>query len=342
MKKVVGFLIGLTAALLLTLLAGENPLNILMILVRSALGSTYDLGLTLSYTTPLIFCGLSVAIGFHAGLFNIGGEGQLTMAAITAAVVGVVFPNIPFPLAPVIALMAALLVGGLWGFIPGWLRVYRGSHEVIITIMLNFIAAGLASWITLQLIPTKLSQNPETQPISANYMFKDYDLIARWFPDTPANASLVFALILAVVVWVFLWKTPLGFELRAVGTNPDAATRAGISTKKVRILAMTLAGVFAGFVALSEVLGSAGQFRIGFSPEYGFIGIAVALLAGNNPLGIIVSAFLMGALHKGASDLDLETATITKDFSKIIQTLIILAVTAQGYWEWIKRKGRKS
>ncbi len=342
MKKVVGFLIGLTAALLLTLLAGENPLNILMILVRSALGSTYDLGLTLSYTTPLIFCGLSVAIGFHAGLFNIGGEGQLTMAAITAAVVGVVFPNIPFPLAPVIALMAALLVGGLWGFIPGWLRVYRGSHEVIITIMLNFIAAGLASWITLQLIPTKLSQNPETQPISANYMFKDYDLIARWFPDTPANASLVFALILAVVVWVFLWKTPLGFELRAVGTNPDAATRAGISTKKIRILAMTLAGVFAGFVALSEVLGSAGQFRIGFSPEYGFIGIAVALLAGNNPLGIIVSAFLMGALHKGASDLDLETATITKDFSKIIQTLIILAVTAQGYWEWIKRKGRKS
>jgi simple sugar transport system permease protein len=341
-KKVVGFFIGLTAALLLTLLAGENPLNILMILVRSALGSTYDLGLTLSYTTPLIFCGLSVAIGFHAGLFNIGGEGQLTMAAITAAVVGVVFPNIPFPLAPVIALMAALLVGGLWGFIPGWLRVYRGSHEVIITIMLNFIAAGLASWITLQLIPTKLSQNPETQPISANYMFKDYDLIARWFPDTPANASLVFALILAVVVWVFLWKTPLGFELRAVGTNPDAATRAGISTKKIRILAMTLAGVFAGFVALSEVLGSAGQFRIGFSPEYGFIGIAVALLAGNNPLGIIVSAFLMGALHKGASDLDLETATITKDFSKIIQTLIILAVTAQGYWEWIKRKGRKS
>ena len=341
MRKALGFLIGLSAALLLTLFAGENPLNILMILVRSALGSSYDLGLTLSYTTPLIFTGLSVAIGFHAGLFNIGAEGQLTIAAITAAAVGVLFPEMPFPFAPMIALIAALMAGGFWGFLPGWLRVYRGSHEVIITIMLNFIAAGIASYITLKVIPTTLSQNPETQPVSANFMFKDYDLVARFFPDTPANASLVVAILLAVAVWVFLWKTPLGFELRAVGNNPDAATRAGISTKKIRILAMTLAGVFAGFVALSEVLGSVGQYRIGFSPDYGFIGIAVALLAGNNPLGIIVSAFLMGALHKGSADLDLETTTITRDFSRIIQTLIILAVSAQGYWEWMKRKKGK-
>lgn len=342
MKRILGFFIGLTIALSLTLLAGENPFNILMILVRSALGTTYDLGMTLSYTTPLIFCGLSVALGFHAGLFNIGAEGQLTIAAITAAAVGVLLPQIPFPLAPFIALFAALVAGGFWGFIPGWLRVYRGSHEVIITIMLNFIAAGLASWFTLQIIPTTETQNPETAMISPNYMFKEYDLIARWFPDTPVNASLVVALIVAVAVWVFLWKTPLGFELRAVGANPDAASRAGISSKKIRILAMTLAGVMAGFVALSEVLGSVGQYRIGFSPEYGFIGIAVALLAGNNPVGIIFSAFLMAALHKGAADLDLETTTITRDFSRIIQALIILAVTAQGYWAWMKSKGKKN
>lgn len=341
MKRIVGLILGLCVALSLTLFAGENPFNIFMILMRSAFGSMYDLGLTLSYTTPLIFCGLSVAIGFHAGLFNIGAEGQLTIAVVTAAAVGVLFPNIPFPLAPMVAFAAALLAGGLWGWIAGWLRAYRGSHEVIITIMLNFIAAGLASWFTLQIIPNPNSQSPETAVVSPNYMFKDYDLVARLFPDTPANASLGFAIVFAVVMWIFLWKTPWGFALRAVGSNPEAAHRAGISGKRAQMLAMALAGALAGCVALSEVLGSTGQYRIGFSPDYGFIGIAVALLANNNPLGIIAAAFLMGALHKGASDLDLETSTITRNFSQIIQALIILGVTAQGYWAWINKNKRR-
>ncbi|HEY1079857.1 MAG TPA: ABC transporter permease [Bdellovibrio sp.] len=341
MKRIVGLILGLCVALSLTLFAGENPFNIFMILMRSAFGSMYDLGLTLSYTTPLIFCGLSVAIGFHAGLFNIGAEGQLTIAVVTAAAVGVLCPNIPFPLAPMVAFAAALLAGGLWGWIAGWLRAYRGSHEVIITIMLNFIAAGLASWFTLQIIPNPNSQSPETAVVSPNYMFKDYDLVARLFPDTPANASLGFAIVFAVVMWIFLWKTPWGFALRAVGSNPEAAHRAGISGKRAQMLAMALAGALAGCVALSEVLGSTGQYRIGFSPDYGFIGIAVALLANNNPLGIIAAAFLMGALHKGASDLDLETSTITRNFSQIIQALIILGVTAQGYWAWINKNKRR-
>ena len=341
MKRLLGFVIGLVAALLLTLFAGENPLHIFSILFKSAFGSMYDLGLTLSYTTPLIFCGLSVAVGFHAGLFNIGAEGQLTMAAVTAAAVGVLFPQIPFPLAPLIAFFAALLVSGLWGFIPGWLRAHRGSHEVIITIMMNFIAAGLASWFTLRVIPNPNSQNPETAMVGANYLFKDYDLLARWFPDTPVNASLWMAVILAVLLWIFLWKTTWGFQLRAVGANPEAAHRAGISEKKTIIIAMSLAGMLAGCVALSEVLGSAGQYRVGFSPDYGFIGIAVALLANNNPLGVIAAAFLMGALHKGASDLDLETSTITRDFSRIIQAFIILGVAAQAYWEHYRTRRRK-
>lgn len=342
MRRILGFMIGLTAALLLSLFAGENPLNIFMVLVRSAFGSMYDLGLTLSYATPLIFCGLSVAIGFHAGLFNIGAEGQLTMAVVTAAAVGVLFPGAPFPLAPLLAFAAALMMGAFWGWIAGWLRAARGSHEVIITIMLNFIAAGLANWFTLKVIPNPNSQNPESAMVSPNYMFKDYDLIARLFPDTPANASLVFAIIFAGLMWIFLWKTTWGFALRAVGSNTEAAHRAGISEKKVQMLAMAMAGALAGCVALSEVMGSAGQYRIGFSPDYGFIGIAVALLANNNPLGIVVAAFLMGALHKGASDLDLETTTITRDFSRIIQALIILGVAAEGYWAWMKQKRGKN
>lgn len=341
MKRIAGFLVGFVIALLLTLFAGENPWNIFIILMKSAFGSMYDLGLTLSYTTPLIFCGLSVAVGFHAGLFNIGAEGQLVMATVTAAAIGILFPDIPFPYAPVIAFISAIFAGGFWGWIAGWLRAYRGSHEVIITIMLNFIAAGLASWFTLKIIPNPNSQNPESAMVSANYLFKDYDLVARLFPDTPANASLGFAIVFALLLWIFLWKTTWGFELRAVGSNPEAAHRAGISEKKIQMVAMALAGAFAGCVALSEVLGSAGQYRIGFSPDYGFIGIAVALLANNNPLGIIAAAFLMGAFHKGASDLDLETTTITRDFSRIIQGFVILGVAAQGYWEWNKKNKRR-
>ena len=341
LKTAFGFVLGLSAALLLSFFAGENPVHIFSILMKSAFGSTYDLGLTLGYTTPLIFCGLSVAIAFHAGLFNIGAEGQLIIATATAAWIGVSFPQIPFIVAPIVATLGALVAGGIWGGIAGWLRAYRGSHEVIVTIMLNFVAAGLASWLALNVIPNPASQNPETAMVAPQYQLKDYDLIARFFPDTPANFSLVVALLLAVAVWIFLWRTALGFEFRAVGYNPEAAERAGISTKKIRFLAMILGGVFAGLVALSEVVGSAGQYRIGFSPDYGFMGIAVALLAQNNPLGIVVSAFLLGALHKGASDLDLETSTITRDFSRIIQALIILGVCAQGYWVWFQNR-RKS
>lgn len=336
-KTFAGFFLGLAIALSLTLLAGENPLHIGRILFQSAFGSSYDLGLTLFYTTPLIFCGLSVALAFHAGLFNIGGEGQLTMATLTAAATGVFLPNLPFPFAPLVALTAALVMGAFWGFIAGWLRAVRGSHEVVVTIMLNFIAAGLTSWFTLQVIPNPHSQNPETAPVGAGYLLKDYDLVAQLFPDTPVSAALIVAILVALGVWVLLWKTTLGYELRAVGYNPEAAHRAGISPKKIRILAMALAGALAGFVALGEVMGSSGQFKIGFSADYGFIGIAVALLAQNNPIGVLFAAFLMGALHKGASDLDLETATITRDFSKIIQSLIILGVASHGLWTWKHR-----
>jgi ABC-type uncharacterized transport system permease subunit len=343
MRRLIGLVVGLSVALLITLFAGENPFHILAILFKSAFGSMYDLGLTLSYTTPLIFCGLSVAMSFHAGLFNVGAEGQLTIAAVTAAAIGILFPQIPFPLAPLAAFVAAILAGGLWGFIPGWLRAIRGSHEVIITIMMNFIAAGLASWLALKVIPNPNSQNPETAMVGANYLFKDYDLIAKIFPDTPANASLGIAILLAVIMWIFIWKTTMGFELRAVGSNPEAAKRAGISQKKILMVTLAISGMLAGCVALSEVLGSAGQYRVGFSPDYGFIGIAVALLANNNPIGIIFAAFLMGALHKGAADLDLETTTITRDFSRIIQSLIILGVAAQAYWEHLRlNKKRKN
>lgn len=154
-KPVASVVLGLSLGLLVTKIAGESPWHVLEILIRSAFGSRYDFGMTLFYATPLIFTGLAVAFAFHSGLFNIGAEGQLGLGALAAAAAGIIFPNLPAPWAPAFAILCAFAVGAFWGAIPGWLRAKRGSHEVINTIMLNFISAGLCSWITLYFLKSK-------------------------------------------------------------------------------------------------------------------------------------------------------------------------------------------
>jgi ABC-type uncharacterized transport system permease subunit len=325
---------GLAAGLGLTWLAGESPWHVLKILGKGAFGSGYDLGMTLFYSTPLVFTGLSVAVAFQAGLFNIGAEGQLTLGALAAATVGAVWPGLAWPVAPVVAGMAAILAGTLWGAIPGWLRARRGSHEVINTIMLNFVAAGLASYVALYLLKNPNSQNPETRAIGAGYLVRGFGI----FGGAPVGAALPLALLAAVLVWVLLWRTTLGFELRAVGQSESAARAAGIDCGKIRIIALALAGGLAGMVGVAEVLGNAGRFKVGFSPEYGFIGIAVALLGRNQPAGVVAAALLFGALHKGTADLDLETERVTRELSLVLQALIILSVSAEGLWSWMSTR----
>lgn len=328
--------LGLALGLSVTWAAGENPWNVLKILAHSAFGSRDDLGWTLFYTTPLIFTGLSVAVAFHAGLFNIGAEGQLALGAMGAAAVGALWPGLPWPAAPVLAALAAVAGGMVWGAIPGWLRARRGSHEVINTIMLNFIAVGITSYVTLYLLKNPDSQNPETRAIGAGYMLHSFGI----FGEAPVGLALPLAIIVAFLVWIFLWRTPLGFELRAVGQNESAARAAGIDAGRIRIIAMSLAGGLAGLVGVAEVLGNAGKFRMGFSPEYGFLGIAVALLGRNQPVGVLAAALLFGALHKGTSDLDMETEHVTRELSLVLQALIILSVSADGPWSWIKKRRR--
>lgn len=327
-------LLGLMAGLLVTAIAGENPWHVFMILVHSAFGSAEDFGMTLFYSTPLIFTGLSVAMAFHSGLFNIGAEGQLIFGALAAASCGALLPHVPWPLAPILATACAIAGGAFWGMIPGWLRAKRGSHEVINTIMLNFVAAGLSSYVTLYLLRNTESQNPETRAIGASY------LLSKWhvFGEAPFSSAFFLALFAAFAVWVLLWKTVLGFEIRAVGQSESAARSAGINAGRIRILAMTLAGGLAGMVGVGEVLGNAGKFRMGFSPDYGFIGIAVALLGRNKPLGVVASAILFGALHKGTTALDFETENVTKELSLLLQALVILSVSADGLWAWTKSR----
>jgi len=327
-------ILGLALGLVVTKLAGESPWHVLQVLGKSAFGSRYDFGMTLFYATPLVFTGLSVAIAFHAGLFNIGAEGQLTLGALAAAAVGILLPGLPWPLAPIAAMLVAFAVGGFWGAIPGWLKSYRGSHEVINTIMLNFIAAGIASYATLYWLKNPDSQNPETASVGTGYLIQHL----TFFGDAPVSTAIFLALLALVLFWVLLDFTVLGFELKAVGQNEDAARASGINSKRIKIIAMTLAGALAGLVGVGEVLGNAGRFKLGFSPEYGFIGIAVALLGRNRPLGILCAAILFGSLHKGSADLDLETENVTHDLSLILQALIILSVSAEGLWTFLKRR----
>jgi general nucleoside transport system permease protein len=335
LQPILAVALGLALGLGVTRIAGESPWHVLQILWKSAFGSGYDFGMTLFYTTPLIFTGLAVAVPFQAGLFNIGAEGQLTLGALAAAAVGALWPALPWPLAPVLATAAAILAGMFWGWIPGWLRARRGSHEVINTIMLNFIAAGLASYVTLYLLKNPDTQNPETRNIGAGYLIHQFVI----FGGAPVSTALPLAITAAALVWILLWRTVLGYEMRAVGQSEPAARAAGINSGKIRIIAMSVAGGLAGLVGVGEVLGNAGKFRLGFSPEYGFIGIAVALLGRNQPVGVVAAALLFGALHKGAADLDLETEHVTRELSLVLQALIILSVSADGLWSWMKKRG---
>ena len=330
LRPLLGLILGLSLGLALAYLQGDSPWHVLSVIVDSAFGSNFDVGTTLYYATPLIFTGLSVAVAFHAGLFNIGAEGQLNIATLATAAAALAVPGLPPVIAPLFALACGCAAGAVWGWIPGWLRTRRGSHEVINTIMLNFVAAALASWALSAYLQSPTSQNPETAVVAPAYFFRHADPIARYFGDAPASLAFPVSVVVAILVWIFLWRTPWGFELRACGTNEDAAATAGINVARTRQKAMALAGGLAGMVALGEVLGGVGRFRLGFSPDYGFVGIAVALLARNNPIAIIFSALLFGALHKGAADLDIETDHVTRDLSLVIQALVILGVSLAG------------
>ncbi len=335
LRPVFAALVGLLLGVGVTAFAGEDPLNVLFVIFDGAFGSPYDIGLTLFFTTPLILTGLAVAVPFHAGLFNIGAEGQLLVGACAATVVGVTAQSLAPAVAVPLALFAAFAAGAAWGAIPGWLKARRGGHEVISTIMMNFIAAGLTSWVALYLIPSTDSQNPESARIGEAFMVKPW----AGFEGAPVGFALILAVLLAVLLHLFFKRSTRGFELKAIGANKQAAATAGIDAGRGEILALALAGGIAGLVAAPEILGNAGRFKLGFSPDYGFIGIPVALLARAHPIGVLFGALLFGALQKGTSELDHETEFVTRDLALVIQATVVLAVAAEaGVTAWFTRR----
>ncbi len=316
---------------ILILLIGDNPLQTYALLFGSALSWPVGISYTLFYATPLIFTGLAVMVAFRCGLLNIGAEGQLYVAAFATAWVGITFANLsPWLLVP-LCFIAAILGGGIWGAIPGILKARFGSHEVINTIMLNFLAVALVSYFIQY--HYKAPGDPIMQSVPVGWG-AHIARLGKFIPGIPqfipVNLAFILALVCCGLVYLFLWRTKWGYELRSTGSNPTAAEYGGISVRKQIIIAMTISGSLAGLVAINEVMGHRYRYYDGFSDNYGYTGIAVALLGRNHPVGVIISALLFAILQRGGIPVDAFTQHVTKDIVQVLQGTIILFVAAEA------------
>lgn len=318
---------------ILILIIGDNPIEAYRLLFGSAFSWPVGIGYTLFYATPLIFTGLAVMVAFRCGLLNIGAEGQLYIASFATAWVGITFANLsPWLLIPM-CFIAAILGGGVWGAIPGILKARFGSHEVINTIMLNFLAVALLSYFVQYHYKAPGDPIMQSIPIGPGAHIARLGKFIPGMPQfIPLNVAFILALICCGLVYIFLWHTKWGYELRSTGSNPSAAEYGGISVRKQIIIAMTISGSLAGMVGINEVLGYRYRYYDGFSDNYGFTGIAVALLGRNHPVGVIISALLFAVLQRGGIPVDAFTQHVTKDIVQVLQGTIILFVAAEAFF----------
>ncbi len=329
--------VGLSLAVgaIFILAIGEDPLAIYALMLRQSLGTGYGLGQTLFKATPLIFTGLAVALGFRAGLFNIGVEGQLYLGGLAAALTGAALAGLPAPVLLPLALLAAAAAGSAWGAIPGVLKARFGAHEVINTIMLNFIAFALASFIGRFVFEPATVR---TATVGAGAEIARLDVLLPALRGSPVNFSLLLALLVAAGTNLLLFGTRLGYELRAVGLNAPAAEYGGVSIGRTQVVAMALSGALAGLGGANFVLGYKHYFELGFSAGAGFLGIAVALLGRNHPAGVVVAALFFGALSYGGLVINQQ---VPKELVEVLQALVILlAISAQVLMERLARRMR--
>lgn len=295
-------------------------------LFAGSVGSLYAISETLTAATPLTLAALGIALGFKAGLFNIGAEGQIIMGGVAAVIVGFSFPGLPVYIHLPLALVAGALGGAAWASIAGWLRAVTGAHEVILTIMLNLTAMRLLTY----LLRNPPIQNPErTDPISKSVLpsARLPDLLDWLDPSLRVHAGIFLAVAAAGFVYWLLYRTTVGFELRASGANPDAAHYAGMRAGFVIVTAMALSGALAGLAGANQVLGVIGRVSPNFSSGIGFDAIAVALLGRSHPVGVLVAGLLFGALQAGGRQMQV-SAGVSLDLISIIQALIIIFIAA--------------
>jgi len=313
---------------LVILAIGESPAEALKVMVEGALGSSYGWGFTLYYTTNFIFTGLAVMVAYHAGLFNIGGEGQAALGGLGVALVVLALPWPHWALALPAAAVGAALFGALWALIPAWLQARRGSHIVITTIMFNFIAAALLNYVLVNLLRPVGSMDPASARFPAAAHLPKLSEMAlglgfEWGRNTPANVTFFVAIAACLLVWLLIWHTRPGYEIRAFGKSEPAALYAGISPVRITVLAMLVSGALAGLMAINNVMGEAERLMLNAVEGAGFIGIAVALMGRNHPFGVFLAALLFGFLYQGGGELALWTS-IPRELIVVIQALVIL------------------
>ncbi|MDA4847958.1 ABC transporter permease [Hoeflea poritis] len=322
---VVAFLV----AGLVVLIVGESPIKAATLLVQGAFGYGEGLGFTLYYATNFIFTGLAVAVAFHCGLFNIGGEGQAYIGGLGVAFACLALDGIfPWFLTFPVAVLAAAMFGAAWAFIPGYLQAKRGSHVVITTIMFNFIASSLMVYMLVEVVKPLGSMAPQTRTFLEGGQLPRLDWLLSIFGldigGAPFNLSFILALVAAFLVWLLIWRTRLGYEIRTMGASPTAARYAGIKEARIIIITMLISGALAGMMALNPIMGDQHRLQLDFVTGAGFVGIAVALMGRSHPVGIIPAAILFGMLYQGGAEIAFEMPQISRDMITIIQGLVIL------------------
>ena len=331
--------VNLTVALALSavvvLLGGENPLRALRVLASGAFGDAESIGYTLYYATNFVFTGLAVAVAFHASLFNIGAEGQAYIGGLGVALLCLGAGAWPQLLVIPAAVVVAAAAGAAWAFLPGWLQARRGSHVVITTIMFNFIASALMTYLLVNVLIKPGQQSPETREFAPNTWLPQLQDAAGWLGGrlghSPLNLSSLLALLAGVLVWFYLWHTRWGYELRALGHNETAAVYGGIPPARTVIAVMAISGGLAGLMSLNDVMGAQHRLLMNFPGGAGYVGIAVALMGRNHPVGIGLAAILFGALYQGGSELSFDMPKLNRDMVVVIQGLIILVCGALEY-----------
>ena len=320
---------------LVLLAVGQDPLQVLTLLVKGAFGSRSGLSYTLHYATTFVFTGLAVAVAFHAGLFNIGGEGQAMMGGLGAGLVALgLGQSLPAWLLLPLMVAAAMVFGMAWAAVPGALQAWRGSHIVITTIMFNFIASALLIYLLVGPLKEAGNMTPESRAFGPAAllpgMHQMLGALGLDWPRTPLNFSLLIALAAAALVYLLLWRTQPGYALRTVGFAPAAAAYAGIRPRSQTVRAMALSGALAALVGINEIAGVHNRLMADFVAGAGFTGIAVSLIGRNHPLGIVLAALLFGALYQGGAELAFEIQGFSRDMVFTLQGLIVLFAGAMA------------
>lgn len=334
---VVALVCALSISGLIISVFGVNPLEALKYIIIGSFGSTWNIAITLVKATPLMLAGLGLVVCYRTGLISVGAEGQIIVGGFTAAMAGIYLVALPAPLLLPIMVLAGAIGGGIWGAIPGYLKARMGVSEVINTIMLNYIAFFLINYLVDVPFRDPEGYFPQTALLQVNA------ILPRIWPGTRLHLGFVLGLLGAVLVYILMWRLPLGYQLRATGSNRTTAEFAGLKVNRNIVLSMTIAGAFAGVAGMSEIAGIHKRVISGFSSEYGFDAMAVALLGRKHPLGTIIAAIFFGALRVGASEMQ-RVLQVPASLIFVVQGLIIIFILLEELigerfiYKWLREK----